>query len=905
MKNFFLIATMAIGLTASAQECPRAGLLQGIVKDPSGALIPNATIALRDSGTQRQASTDERGHWKLECLPYGTYSLQITAPGFRPLGQRVVIQQRETTMLTSSLALEEVQQDLDVTASETGGTSGESPVLGASALAGFADDPDELTRQLQTLAASTGGVPGTATVVVDGFQGASKLPPKSAIREVRINPDMYSAEYGYPPYAGGRIEVYTKSGQDKYHGALFGSLSSHVWNANDPLSISRTPADKVRAGFELSGPFLSNKHSDFALDLEHRSIDENAVVNATVLSTSGTPSLLNQTVSTPQRLWIGNGRLGWQLGSKDSLALSFAANRNALKNKGVGGPVLQEAGYDNLMEQYDLRVANTQFVSNSFLHSTRLGWSWKTTEQVPTSVMPSVTVSGFFTGGGSSQGHLATKEHDLEWDDDIYISKKQHTVKTGIQMFAAFIDSSNPNTFNGAYTFAGGTAPGLAGSGTIVIDGLEQYRRALAGLAGGYVTAYSLTTGDEHVPITQWTAALYVQDDWKLSKQISLSGGLRYFLQTSPNVPATFAPRLGIAYGFGPKQSWVLHARSGFFYTPISTGVSLETARLDGVRQQNLTVYDGDYQNPISSGNVGSQIVQTRSFARGVGIAPSWQSQLGLEHRFRGGWSANANIYYTSAWDMLRSSNVNSPLLPINASNPALGVRPYAPNLNQFEYGTTGRFQGPYAFLGLTHFAKSFSVITGYLYNGFRTNADTPNTFPQSSYAKTGDWARPTGATKQSAYVVFMYALPFAISTTTNLSVSSGAPYDITTGLDGNGDGVFNDRPSKVSVGGSGVFSTPFGLLSVTPVNGTLPRNYGTMPATLHLDFSLGRSFVWKEDMFGGKRQQTFRVEARSFNLLNHSNYTGMDGIVGTTQFAAPITADFARRIEFTGRMSF
>ncbi|MBN9617460.1 MAG: hypothetical protein BGO25_03675 [Acidobacteriales bacterium 59-55] len=905
MKTFFLIAAIALASTVNGQQCPRSGALQGIVKDPSGALISDAVIAIESAQTQRHASTDEHGNWKLECVPYGTYSLQITAPGFRPFDQRLMIQHPETTMLTSSLVIAEVEQNLNVSASEGDGTPGESPVLDAKALEGFADDPDDLARQLQTLAASAGGAPGTATIVVDGFQGASKLPPKSAIREVRINPDMYSAEYGNPPYAGGRIEVYTKSGQDKYHGALFGALSSHIWNANDPLSVNRTPADKMRAGFELSGPLLSNKHADFALDLEHRSIDENAVVNATVLSTGGSPSLLNQVVSTPQRLWIGNACLGWQPGDKDSLTLSFAANRNGLENKGVGGAVLQEAGYGNLLEQYDLRAANTQFLSNSLLHSTRLGWSWKTTEQVPNTMGPSVAVSGFFTRGGSTQGHLETKEHDLEWDDDIYISKKQHTVKAGIQLLAAFINSSNPNTFNGAYTFAGGIAPNLTGNGAVVIDGLEQYRRALLGLAGGNATAYSLTTGNARVPLTQWTTAVYVQDDWKLNKQVNLSGGLRYFLQTSPNVPATFAPRLGIAYGFGPKQSWVLHARSGFFYSPITTSVSLETVRLNGVRQQNITVYGADFASPINNTNASQQIAQTRSFAPGVGIAPSWQSQLGLEHRFRSGWSVNANIYYSSAWDMLRSSNINSPLLPVNSSDPALGPRPYTPNLNQFEYGMTGRFQGPYAYLGLTHFAKSFNLISGYLYNGFRSNADTPNTFPQSNYTETADWARPAGATKQSAYIVFMYTLPFAISTTTNLSVASGAPYDITTGLDSNGDGVFNDRPSKVSISGSGVYNTPFGLLSVTSVNGDLPRNYGTMPATLHLDFSLGRSFTWKEGIFGGKHQQTFKIEARSANLLNHANYTGMDGIVATAQFATPVTGDYARRVEFTARMSF
>lgn len=109
-------------------------------------------------------------------------------------------------------------------------------------------------------------MPGSALITVDGFQTPSALPPKSAIQEVRISPDMFSAEYEYPPYAGGRIEVFTKPGQDKVHGAVFGVLGSHVWNANDPFSTTGTPSDKQRKGFELSGPLLAGKRADFALD---------------------------------------------------------------------------------------------------------------------------------------------------------------------------------------------------------------------------------------------------------------------------------------------------------------------------------------------------------------------------------------------------------------------------------------------------------------------------------------------------------------------------------------------------------------------------------------------------------------------------------------------------------------
>ncbi len=532
--------------------------------------------------------------------------------------------------------------------------------------------------------------------------------------------------------------------------------------------------------------------------------------------------------------------------------------------------------------------------------------SWKTTEQIPNSTAAQVAVAGAFTGGGSTTGQLHDAERDLEFDDEIYFSLKKHTVKAGVQLLGAFINDAAPDTFNGSYVFGGGSAPALDSSGaTITITGLEQYRRALAGLPGGRPTTYSQTSGTAIVPLEQWTIAAYAQDDWKVSAQLSVSAGLRYFAQTSPTVLKGVAPRTGLTYAFGKKQTWVFHARTGLFYAPIASPTSLETVRLDGQQQRSLTVYSPVYKNPLGSPASTPPIERQRRFLAGIGITPSSQSQLSVEHTFFKSWSVNANVYYTASWGVLRSVNANAPLLFTASSDPAAAPRPLAPNLNLFEYGRTGRFAGPFAFLGVNHFAQRFSLISGYLYNGFRTNAENPNIFPQSTYQQTHDWARPTGSPAHSLFAVIIYSLPFKIGSTTNLSIASGAPYDVTTGFDNNGDGVFNDRPSLVANTGAGIYSTRFGLLSTNQVNGTLQRNIGTMPATVHLDLSLNRSFTFKEKRGSTTHQQTLRFDARSPNLLNHANYTAVDGTVGTPQFTQSITADFARRIEFGARLSF
>ncbi len=902
----FSLACLSVP-AVNAQDCLHTGSLAGVVLDPTGAVIRGATVQASSSGRVQNVSSGRDGRWTMSCLAPGFYQIQVSSPGFQN-AQTDLLQVRSDIVspVTTKLLVEAVTENVDVASGSGSSQTGGGNTLSSKQLEGLAEDPDDFQRQLQALATASGGMPGSALITVDGFQSPSALPPKSAIQEVRISPDMFSAEYEYPPYAGGRIEVFTKPGQDKLHGAAFGVLGSHIWNANDPFSTTGTPADKQREGFELSGPLLSRKRADFALDLDHRSIDENAVVNASVLSAAGVPVLFNQTVATPQRLWLANARTGWQLGSKDTLTVSFAANDNSTTNKGVGGLVLQEAGASVRASEYDLRAINTTFLTKDLLHSTRVGWTWKTTEQVPNSTAAQVSVAGAFTGGGSTAGQLHNAERDLEFDDELYLSLKQHTVKAGIQLLGAFINDVNPDTFNGSYVFGGGSAPSQDGSGDIVtITGLEQYRRALAGLSGGRPTTYSQTSGVKNVPLNQWTVAAYVQDDWKVNKHLSLSGGLRYFAQTEPTVLTGFAPRLGVSYAFGKKQTWVLHARTGLFYAPIGSSVSLETVRLDGQRQRSVTVYSPDFRNPLGAPAGTPPIERQRRFQAHIGITPSSQSQVSMAHTFFKSWSVNANLYYTASWGVLRSSNVNAPQQLGDAAEPTLAMRPFAPNLNLFEYGRTGRFAGPFAFVGVNHFVRRFSLISGYLYNGFHTNAENPDIFPQSTYQKTRDWARPTGSPGHSLFAVIIYPLPFKIGSTTNLSAASGTPYDVTTGFDNNGDGVFNDRPSLVADPGAGVYTTPFGLLSTNQANGSLQRNIGRIPGTVHLDLSLNRSFTLKEKVGSVLHQQTLRLDARSSNLLNHANYTGVVGVVGTPQFTQPITADFGRRLEFGARLSF
>ncbi len=298
---------------AIATATCRGTALSGTIRDTTLALIPGARVAL-DGAPAIAAGSD--GRFRLPCVTDGQHSITITSDGFAD--RNLVLKTPRSTPIDVTLVAGETV-NVDVNAEDnppaTTNASGASATLSGSRLQALADDPDDLLRQLQQLAALSGGNPANTTIAVDGFQGGSALPPKASIAYIKVNPDQFSAEYREPPFDGGRVEVYTKPGQRAFHGALFTTQGEPFENARDPFSTSKAAIGKQRYGFELTGP-IRKAGSDFALTLEHRSIDNFAVVNAFTLDSTGNLVNVTANVATPQRLWLGTARVDWQLGPK-------------------------------------------------------------------------------------------------------------------------------------------------------------------------------------------------------------------------------------------------------------------------------------------------------------------------------------------------------------------------------------------------------------------------------------------------------------------------------------------------------------------------------------------------------------------------------------------------------------
>ncbi|MBS1813556.1 MAG: carboxypeptidase regulatory-like domain-containing protein [Acidobacteria bacterium] len=923
MKRFLFVITSGLACAVIFGTAARAQRgctpLSGIVHDSTASVISGASVQLDSTAP---VLTNSSGVFHMGCVPAGQHMLHVSSESFAVLSFSVIAP--HAAELSITLQPEEVRTTVDVGNGDDNSAtaSGPSQTISGQRLASLADDPDDLLRELQQMGAAAGGSASGTIISVDGFQNGDNnttLPPKSAIAYIKVNPDLFSAEYRNPPLGGRQIQVYTKPGQPTYHGALFVTNSSSWMNARDPFSVSRAAIGKLRYGFELTGP-IRKKGSDFILNLEHRSIDNFAVVSAIGVDASGNQTPILQNVPAPQRLWIGMAKVDWQLGEKNTFIASFSAHSNHQENVGAGGTTLAEAAYDSQAYDHALHLTDVTTISARLMHEARLGIEFNGKNQIPNSFAPQLQVAGAFTSGGSIQGALRDHEIDIGFDDDAILNLSKHLIKFGIQSEYLRERFQYFNNFNGTWLFGGGTAPVLDANHhptaqIETITGMEQYVRALKGWAGGAPTQYSNVAGTPTINLTQYRLALFAQDDWKILPRLKFAWGLRYYTQNKPMVHNNFNPRFGLSWAPDKNSTWTVHGHAGIFSGRFNAHNYSQLLGMDGTHRINNLIYspvcpgvfDPNACDPFPGATPLRSIRTIQPHLPNIfyGI-----ENLGFSHTIAKGWSISADYYIAQIWHYTRTQNINSPM-----NGQPLGPRPLTQNINILQMQSSGRGYGNLIFMGLANQKlKHLPFFLGSVRQNITANTnDNPFSTPQTTGSNAGEYARSTGDALWNVFGNATVKLPWSLQLSGNLNGQVGQPYNITTGFDNNGDGNFNDRPYLAPAGTSicsatvtsdCAYATPFGLLSTTGTGATLARNAGSMPWTIYLDTNLQRTFKLTHKA-KAEHPQSLAANIRCSNVLNHFNVTAVGGIVGSPLFGRPYSGDNGRRVEGGLRYSF
>lgn len=844
--------------------------LRGQVSDPSGAIVPAVTVtAVAADGTRHETQTDAEGRYTFRDLPPGTYTVEIQLQGFADFSQPgVLVAPGQPQVVDAQLVV--YLEKLEVNVEGEGSEVSVSPTsnVGAVVLRGedlqaLSDNPDDLADELQALAGPAAG-PNGGQIYIDGFTGGT-LPPKESIREVRVNASPFAAEYDRLGF--GRIEIFTKPGSERFHGQGSFEIGDDMFNSRNPFALDKPPYQSREYEFNVGGPL--SKKASFFLDFRRRDNDNVSLVNALWIDPSD-PSYstvaVNENVLNPSWRTGFSPRVDYQLSPRHTLVARYRFFRSGRRNSGPGGFDLSSQASDSFGTDQTFQITETALVSDTAINETRFRYRRGRDRREADNSQPTIRVSEAFTDGGVSSGPSETNDDNYELQNLTSITHHNHLIRFGGRLRDTNYWDSSVGGYNGTYTFQSRyVLLDVLSNVETWVPALDAYRITLQGLddgltgeeiraMGGGASQFSISGGDPIASINQYDVGLFLQDDWRVRSNLSLSMGLRYETQNHIGDHVDFAPRFGLAWGIGrdgrtPKT--VLRAGAGVFYDRFSESLTLQAMRQNGVVQQQYLVPDPDFFPTIPGIDVlqGNEVPQTIREVSPELVSPYViQSAIGLERQLPKNITVAATYTNSRGVHMLRSRNINAPLPgTYDRADPTSGDRPLGIGENIYQYESSGIFNQNQLIVNFNARLNSGYTLFGfYMLNQARSNSDGAGSFPANQYDLSSEYGRARFDTRNRFMMGGSIPLPLGFRINPFMMVNTGRPFDITLGEDLNGDSLFNDRPAfATDLTRPSVIETAYGTFDTDPLPGAIiiPRNYAQGPGFFNLNMRLTKTF--------------------------------------------------------------
>jgi len=831
-----LVLFSLLGATLSFAQNTPTGALRGQVTDPSGAVIPNATVVMTpETGSPISVQSNAQGLYEFKSLAAGKYSLTVVAQGFTLYENDSVTVADQALRLNVTMTIEVETQKVNV--SDTAPTIDVNPssnagaiVISGKELEALPDDPDELQSDLEALAGPSAG-PSGGQMYIDGFTGG-QLPPKASIREIRINQNPFSSEYDKLGY--GRIEVFTKPGTDKFHGQVMADGNDSSFNSPNPFIGSEPPYYSTLFNGNIGGP-LGKKASIF-LNVDRRDINELSVINTTDPVTGGT---FSGAIANPRQRTNITPRLDWAITKNNTLTARYQYYRDT-QTGDLSSPFdLPTQAYYSKSTEDTVQISDTQVFGTKIINEDRFQYERDNNVQNPNDTNPAVNVLGTFTGGGNGSGRLNDVQNNYEFQNYTSLIHGNHTFKFGGRFRATRDTSYSTSGFNGTFTFSN----------------FQTFQNSTP-------SQLSITTGSPNASVNYYDFEPYFQDDWRARPNVTISMGLRFETQNAIHDHGDWAPRFGFAWGVRGRTApplVVIRGGYGIFYDRFQSSPLLQAIRLNGITQQlfviqNPTCFPGldmPLTVPVSSCGTASSSTSTT-----YEISP----RLHAPYTLQGAVSVERQVTKTATLSVtyLNSRGFDQ-FLTINADAPYPGTSCYltvcpTPTQAIYRYVSEGNFRQNQLMVNTNVRVGSKVQLFGY-YSLNYANSDTAgvNSFPSNSYDISQDYGRASFDTRHRLFLGGSIGLPYLFRLSPFMVVNSGSPFNITSPNDLNGDQIFNDRPGlhsnatcPISSNSGNIWCTPLGTFDVSGANGTeklLPINYGTGPNHFVMNLRLTKTF--------------------------------------------------------------
>jgi hypothetical protein len=854
----------------------QTSILSGVVADESGAVIPRARVVLTAAnGSVRTVTTDDHGAYSVRGLDLGPYTLSASAPDLtmaKPLSISILPGAQSVNIeltVASTTQQVTVKENAGPMVSTDSSSNASALVLKGDDLEALGDSPEDLQADLQALAGPSAG-PGGGSIFIDGFSGG-ELPPKSAIREIRINQNPFSPEYDKLGF--GRIEIFTKPGADNWRGSINYNLQNDDLNTRNPYSPQKAPLrlNEIEGG--VSGPL--GHRTSFTFDGQREQVDNGSIVNAVSVDPSTLGIISLGTVRTTPQVRISlTPRVDYQLNEKNTITFRYQLTRLDIDNAGIGSFDLVSRGYQLRNTNQTVQLSDTA-VLGTVVNETRFQYYRAAAESTANSLDPAILVLGSFNGGGSQTGRSLSTANLFELQNYTSTIRGAHAIKFGARMREQLSDAINPQNFGGTFTFGGGLAPVLDANNQPVLDqsgqpvlaaiqGIDRYRRTLlleqtglspsqAAALGGGPTQFSINAGNPEISGSQFDIGLFAGDEWRVRSNVTLNLGLRYETQTNIHDARDWAPRIGVAWAPGAnangnRPKTVIRAGFGMFYDRFILANTLTAERYNGIVEQQYVL-----TNPTFFPNIPSvatlataqspQVIQ--KVASDVRAPYIMQSAISIERQLPA--NTTLAVTYTNSHGLheLRSEDINAPL-------PGTGIYPLGTPNPLFLMTTSGIYNQNQLMSNVnTKVNRNVSLFGFYVLNKAMSNTDGLGTYPANPYNFAGEYGPAATDVRNRGSIGGSINLKWHVRMSPYLNLQSGAPFDITTGSDPFGTTLYNARPGLVSGDFPGAIQTKYGLLDPNPVAGErlLPRNYGRGPGQFMLNLRIGKTWG-----FGGEK---------------------------------------------------
>ncbi|HEX6972999.1 MAG TPA: carboxypeptidase regulatory-like domain-containing protein [Vicinamibacterales bacterium] len=899
----WLLLVLLFAVPSSAQE--RGASLLVTVLDETRGVLPGASVTLVGLDAANKAAvippglTTAQGQVKFENLAPGRYAVTGEFSGFQKrtlpevkvkAGENRQVLVLPLDRMQSSVTVERDRQQSAADRDVTFGT-----VLTREQIDALSDDPDELRRQLMDL-----GGPD-AKLIVDSFEGRD-LPPKALIKSIRITKDQFAPE---AHYAGEfRIEILTQPGIGPLRGNARMGFYDSAMDGRNPLVGETGPAQSMMYGIGLNGTLI-NERAGFYFNLNGQDSYSTPVIYA---AAPGGNLQGNAPVRTPNDNMFMSGGVDYALTRDQVLRVNFNGSKTNRRNLGIGTYDVVGRGYSNEGSSFGLFIQQNGPIGRRFVLNTRLSVTGNDSESRSNVDAQTIVINEAITIGGA-QRTGGTHYRNYWLNSDLDYVHGIHSMRTGIELQVADYRTDSNSNYLGTYVF----------------ESLDAYE-------AGRPRSYTQRIGDPRVKYTNVQGGFYVQDDIKVRKGLTVTGGVRYEAQTHVPDLLNFAPRAGLTWAPFKSGKTTLRGSWGIFYDWLSTGTYAQTLQLDGYRQRELNIINPSYPDP----GTGGVLPPTNRYllAEERGMAYSQRLSAGIAQTLSRRITANVLYSYTYEYEVLVGRNLNTPIAGQRPNPEFANVILASPDARGTEHAINASANvnlgplssqspggggpmtiavpggmmmvsggGPASNSGPRWQWRRGLTLSGFYTFGRRyDNTDGAFAVP-ASVNLANEWGPASFDRRHSGFLVVSTGALRNLSARLQTSASSAPPLNIRTGLDDNGDTIFNDRP--VGVGR----------------NSTRTRGSWTSSANFGYSFTLGK----KQVTSGGGVQimgspagltvnpsavQTapryrLNVSVNINNLFNRPSYSGFSGIMTSPYFLQPTSASGVRRVTFNASVSF